>query len=257
MVRSHDFSQMNKSSICFGGEQSSYAAQHKSVSANQFADNANQNCGNMITGVPTTRVAQPPGGASSICLGGGLPEPSRAGRSRIHTPLEAVSHTPLVEQPVTHGRSGYHRAPVDERHSGGYSNARPGINGQNERPREEREFVPAIPLPGNYVRNERPLQTSSNDRNQRPLQTSLQIGEEERGNGRSGDCRQNGNVTVGQNKSNRSQRVAAENDASVSNCRAPQAGNAPDKLNDRYDELCNAGRRGHSTKTNSSNVVFG
>jgi len=257
MVRGNDFSQMNKSSICFGGEPSACAAQPKSVSANQFADNANQNCGNMITGVPTTRVAQPPGGASSICLGGGLQEPSRGGRSRIHTPSEAVSHTPIVEQPLNHSRTGYQRAPVDERGSGGYSNTRPGSNGQNERPREQREFVPAIPLPGSNVRNERPLQTSSHDRNQRPLQTSLQIGEDERENGRSGDWRQNGNAAVGQNSSNRSQRVAAENDASVSNCRPIQAGNAPDKLNDRYDELCNAGRRGHSTKTNSSNVVFG
>jgi len=257
MVRGNDFSQMNRSSICFGGEPSAFSAQPKSVSANQYADNANQNCGNMLTGVPTTRVAQPPGGASSVCLGGGLPEPSRGGKSRIHTPAEAVSHTPIVDQPVNHARTGYQRVPVDERGSCGYSNARQGNIGQNERPREERGFVPAIPLPGHNARSERPLQTSAHDRNQRPLQSSLQIGEDERGNGRCVDCYSNGNATAGQNSSIRSQRFAAENDASVSNCRPTQAGNAPDKLNDRYDELCNAGRRGHSQKSNSSNFVFG
>lgn len=39
-------------------------------SSNKFASGANQNCGNVITDRPTTRVHQAPGGASTVCLGG-------------------------------------------------------------------------------------------------------------------------------------------------------------------------------------------
>ena len=35
------------------------------VSANRFANGANQNCGNFLTGRPTSRVLAPPGGKSS------------------------------------------------------------------------------------------------------------------------------------------------------------------------------------------------
>lgn len=41
----------------------------ESISSNKFANGANQNCGNSITGRPTTRVHQAPGGASTVCLG--------------------------------------------------------------------------------------------------------------------------------------------------------------------------------------------
>merc|ERR1719499_748007 len=39
------------------------------VSSNSFANGANQNAGNTITDRPTTRLHQPPGGNSTICLG--------------------------------------------------------------------------------------------------------------------------------------------------------------------------------------------
>mmetsp|Transcript_106043 Transcript_106043/g.167470 ORF Transcript_106043/g.167470 Transcript_106043/m.167470 type:complete len:230 (-) Transcript_106043:93-782(-) len=41
----------------------------ESVSSNRFASGANQNCGNIITDRPTTRVHQAPGGRSQIVLG--------------------------------------------------------------------------------------------------------------------------------------------------------------------------------------------
>merc|ERR1719197_1309064 len=56
----------------FGAEQASFnnpvAAR---VSANSYANGANQNCGNVMTGRSTTRVAQAPGGTSQISFGGG------------------------------------------------------------------------------------------------------------------------------------------------------------------------------------------
>ncbi|CAK9072682.1 unnamed protein product [Durusdinium trenchii] len=39
------------------------------VSSNAYACGGNQNCGNVITDRRSTRVAQPPGGSSSICFG--------------------------------------------------------------------------------------------------------------------------------------------------------------------------------------------
>merc|ERR1719224_414231 len=40
-------------------------------SSNTFARGANQNCGNVISDVPTTRVVAPPGGRSSFSLSWG------------------------------------------------------------------------------------------------------------------------------------------------------------------------------------------
>lgn len=46
------------------------------VSGNSYANGSNQNCGNVLTDHPSTRVAAPPGGTSSISFGGGqAPEP--------------------------------------------------------------------------------------------------------------------------------------------------------------------------------------
>lgn len=39
------------------------------VSSNKFASGANQNCGNVITDRPSTRIHAAPGGKSSISLG--------------------------------------------------------------------------------------------------------------------------------------------------------------------------------------------
>mmetsp|Transcript_44058 Transcript_44058/g.94416 ORF Transcript_44058/g.94416 Transcript_44058/m.94416 type:complete len:537 (-) Transcript_44058:283-1893(-) len=46
---------------CFGGRPNR-------PTSNAFAMGANQNCGNVLTDTPTTRVNAPPGGATSVCL---------------------------------------------------------------------------------------------------------------------------------------------------------------------------------------------
>ena len=48
------------------------------VSSNSFANGSNQNCGNSIADIPSTRVKAPPGGKSSICLGWDEPPPRPA-----------------------------------------------------------------------------------------------------------------------------------------------------------------------------------
>jgi len=45
------------------------APKSRGVSANTFAQGSDQNCGNVITDRPTTRLHAPPGGKTSICLG--------------------------------------------------------------------------------------------------------------------------------------------------------------------------------------------
>lgn len=61
------------------------------ISSNAFANGRCQNLGNHITSVPTTRVLRPPGGGSSICLGGEdssrIPERvSNGGKARVPPP---------------------------------------------------------------------------------------------------------------------------------------------------------------------------
>ena len=59
------------------------------VSGNSFANGANQNCGNSIADIPSTRVAAPPGGKSSLCLGWDdtpAPVPRGRGRARAECP---------------------------------------------------------------------------------------------------------------------------------------------------------------------------
>mmetsp|Transcript_720 Transcript_720/g.2481 ORF Transcript_720/g.2481 Transcript_720/m.2481 type:complete len:115 (-) Transcript_720:213-557(-) len=45
------------------------AAEKGGLSSNAFANGANQNCGNVLTDRPTTRLHAPPGGKSTISLG--------------------------------------------------------------------------------------------------------------------------------------------------------------------------------------------
>jgi len=57
------------------------------VTSNSYANGANQNCGNVLSDTPTTRVAAPPGGRSSISLGwdtcsGSDAQPARNGGYR-------------------------------------------------------------------------------------------------------------------------------------------------------------------------------
>jgi len=70
------------SSICLGDETAKATKVLTELfSANRFANGANQNCGNTITGRPTTRLHFAPGGASTICLGSDdpdIPAPAKA-----------------------------------------------------------------------------------------------------------------------------------------------------------------------------------
>ncbi len=42
---------------------------NRSISNNAFANGNNMNCGNVLTDRPSSRVLNPPGGKSTICLG--------------------------------------------------------------------------------------------------------------------------------------------------------------------------------------------
>ena len=63
-----------------------------SVSMNSYANGSNQNCGNVITGRSSTRVAAPPGGTSSFSLGWGsdniTPAPVKENR-RVRDPNQS------------------------------------------------------------------------------------------------------------------------------------------------------------------------
>ena len=68
----------------------------------RFASGTNQNCGNFMTDVPTSRVLAPPGGSSqagSLIFGGGASADDRFGNRRSkNTNVSAASKKPLVEQ---------------------------------------------------------------------------------------------------------------------------------------------------------------
>lgn len=71
----------NQSSLSFGGsdakapakiaapQQHTFGAMTNGQSSNRYANGANQNCGNVLTDRPSTRVVAPPGGASQITFG--------------------------------------------------------------------------------------------------------------------------------------------------------------------------------------------
>ena len=52
-----------------GGPTDKPAVGNRAVSSNVYANGSSQNTGNVITDRPTSRVTQPPGGKSSVCLG--------------------------------------------------------------------------------------------------------------------------------------------------------------------------------------------
>lgn len=145
MVRSYKHSDFGRSSICFGDAPLPTAVPQQTVSANLYADNQNQNSGNMLTGRSTTRVMQPPGGASSICLGidlpsapGGQTRPTTGGY-RNNMPDDQACASAQVKRPST---SGYHNDMTDDRalfsdqvrqpSTGGYARpGRPSTTGNN------------------------------------------------------------------------------------------------------------------------------
>jgi len=51
-----------------GGPNDKSATGNRAVSSNVYANGSSQNTGNVITDRPTSRVTQPPGGRSSVCL---------------------------------------------------------------------------------------------------------------------------------------------------------------------------------------------
>merc|ERR1719160_1309597 len=52
-------------------------SESKATSSNRFATGSNQNCGNVLSERSSTGLHAPPGGKSSICLGGNVQEPSK------------------------------------------------------------------------------------------------------------------------------------------------------------------------------------
>eukprot|EP00971_Amphidinium_carterae_P137454 2724083-Amphidinium_carterae.1 len=86
------------------------------VSANIFANGSNQNCGNVITDRPTTRIHHAPGGASTISFSDGFPlgavsegqrrkstqeselrQPAETVASLLHQPKPTKQELPSVE----------------------------------------------------------------------------------------------------------------------------------------------------------------
>ena len=72
----------NQSSLSIGGsdakapakivapqQQQAFGAVANAQSSNRYANGANQNCGNVLTDRPSTRVVAPPGGISQITFG--------------------------------------------------------------------------------------------------------------------------------------------------------------------------------------------
>lgn len=81
------------------------------VSGNTFANGSNQNCGNFITDVSSTRVAAPPGGSSSFSLGWTDPAtksaPSAQGERSFGSRNPPPAHFGYAPEPAQGGRGGY------------------------------------------------------------------------------------------------------------------------------------------------------
>lgn len=74
------------------------------ISANKFANGADQNNGNVMTGRSTTRIHAPPGGHSSICFNDASMEPTKATReveAKItERPATPIEHVPRSTPPI-------------------------------------------------------------------------------------------------------------------------------------------------------------
>lgn len=99
-------------SLIFGGGSSNHT--EVGVSSNRYANGANQNCGNVMTGRSSTRLHAPPGGSSSqagsLIFGGGYTNPNQAKRraqqqqQQVKQPMQPVT-THVQNVPVVNNTS--------------------------------------------------------------------------------------------------------------------------------------------------------
>ncbi|CAE7589549.1 unnamed protein product [Symbiodinium natans] len=87
---------------------STYGGRPARVTSNSYANGSNQNCGNVISDIPSTRVAAPPGGKSSICLGW---DDRPAARPAGRPPAEDASRAQA--RPAGEALRRDHRSPED------------------------------------------------------------------------------------------------------------------------------------------------
>lgn len=239
MVKSYEYSQFNRSSLCLGEQPlPSSAPTKRPVSANVFADTAKQNSGNMMTGRSTTRVVQPPGGASSICLG------------HESEPLQPMACKQA---------SGYERGDERQRETNGTGRRSggdrldsscgadlPGPPGGRQGSREA--AVKALQAsdwarPGSASGRCEDASGRQGCGRAAPALEALQASDWARPGSASGRCEE---ASAGHAPDR--YRLAAENDAGVSNRgypggAAPCDRSVPAKLHQQHAALCNAGRR--------------
>ncbi|CAE8689221.1 unnamed protein product, partial [Polarella glacialis] len=110
------------------GDEHTFGARPR-VSGNNFATGSNQNCGNVMSDVPSTRVLAPPGGKSSFSLGWDTSPPvqpvRQTGRAQVPGPLDQMRNEPSGAGHGGHQASGGY-SPSGSGHgghqaSGGYS----------------------------------------------------------------------------------------------------------------------------------------
>ncbi|OLP89096.1 hypothetical protein AK812_SmicGene29463 [Symbiodinium microadriaticum] len=90
---------------------STYGARQPRVTSNSYANGANQNCGNVISDIPSTRVAAPPGGKSSICLGWDDRPVARAAGRPMEEASRVQAHRPPAGEAV---RRDHRSVPEDQ-----------------------------------------------------------------------------------------------------------------------------------------------
>lgn len=83
----------------------------RSTSSNAFAQGSNQNCGNQITDRSTTRIHAPPGGQSSICLGGYPEETAKQGVNVSSNRFATGSNQNCGNQITERSSTGLHAPP--------------------------------------------------------------------------------------------------------------------------------------------------
>mmetsp|Transcript_134247 Transcript_134247/g.189718 ORF Transcript_134247/g.189718 Transcript_134247/m.189718 type:complete len:224 (+) Transcript_134247:46-717(+) len=88
-----------------------HGARQPRVTSNSYANGSNQNCGNVISDIPSTRVAAPPGGKSSICLGWDDRPVARAAGRPAEEASRVQAHRPPAGEAV---RRDHRSVPEDQ-----------------------------------------------------------------------------------------------------------------------------------------------